>query len=495
MESITTAAKKKKRKKAKSRARARKKAEASSIEDGAASLPSLETEISSIQDSSTSIPSVAQGKASLDTETSSIQDSAATIPSMMQGKDKDAPKSTIVGATERSTKDREKNERETKQNKKTKKKRKSSNHVPEERTITKLPPSAGTPEAETSNTSTPKNPNRKLPPTVPAQKTTKKVQSPVLSNTSATTNTSTNDDTPFCDSSIAAVDTIENTASKLMVKQTESQNVPKQPPNFNSGTVINATDCTGETPTGVSSVSKVDGAKRKLVGKKRKRARAPAKVRNTENLNNDASPKDDSGGTNSGDGEEEDGHIKDDDGNINEDDEGTGSEADRTLITRKNRERDHVKWGTMFEALKEYRDENGQPTTVVPRITTNVSKLSTWVNNQRKAYHNKTLPLDRLERLKAINFVWVVHSSWENMYEKLVAFKENHGHANVPQSYKNDPQLGKWVNNQRNRLGPKAKPKMKKKEEQQKQRELLNKLGFVWCLHKNKAKRRAIRKT
>jgi len=38
---------------------------------------------------------------------------------------------------------------------------------------------------------------------------------------------------------------------------------------------------------------------------------------------------------------------------------------------------------------------------------------------------------------------------WEEMYQRLVAYKTEHKDTNVPQSYKKDPKLGKWVNAQR----------------------------------------------
>ena len=36
------------------------------------------------------------------------------------------------------------------------------------------------------------------------------------------------------------------------------------------------------------------------------------------------------------------------------------------------------------------------------------------------------------------------------MYQRLVAYKKEHNHAMVPTNYKEDPQLGHWVHNQRN---------------------------------------------
>jgi hypothetical protein len=39
--------------------------------------------------------------------------------------------------------------------------------------------------------------------------------------------------------------------------------------------------------------------------------------------------------------------------------------------------------------------------------------------------------------------------TWEESFELLKGFKEEHGHCNVPDKYKEDPKLGKWVSKQR----------------------------------------------
>jgi hypothetical protein len=37
-----------------------------------------------------------------------------------------------------------------------------------------------------------------------------------------------------------------------------------------------------------------------------------------------------------------------------------------------------------------------------------------------------------------------LHERWEEMFERLRAFKEKTGHCNVPNRYAEDPQLGFW---------------------------------------------------
>ena len=42
------------------------------------------------------------------------------------------------------------------------------------------------------------------------------------------------------------------------------------------------------------------------------------------------------------------------------------------------------------------------------------------------------------------------NARWEEMYQRLVAYKKEHKNTRVPQTYNVDPKLGTWVHNQRN---------------------------------------------
>lgn len=81
------------------------------------------------------------------------------------------------------------------------------------------------------------------------------------------------------------------------------------------------------------------------------------------------------------------------------------------------------------------------------------------------------MSVERQARLNALGFVlWsVLDDSWLQRYEELKVYKRACGNCLVPQRYKKNPQLGRWVNNQRNR---------KKKLPQEKI--LLDSLGFKW---------------
>merc|ERR1712232_322940 len=138
-------------------------------------------------------------------------------------------------------------------------------------------------------------------------------------------------------------------------------------------------------------------------------------------------------------------------------------------------------------------------------------KLGTWVNNQRTTYKQKRMTEEHSRLLSSIGFDWRIkrgpnnkkrsesfssddgakngdnsssaethnnsfqsssndcdddndgvddigcdsmtprsqRSNWNEMYQRLVAYKTEHGDANVPYRYERDPKLGPWVSNQR----------------------------------------------
>ena len=88
-------------------------------------------------------------------------------------------------------------------------------------------------------------------------------------------------------------------------------------------------------------------------------------------------------------------------------------------------------------------------------------------------------------RLESIGFKWSIRESpdevWEKKYNMLEAFKEKHGHCDVPKSNTEDMEmitLGRWVSKQR---------------EAHRRRKILRErftklesIGFKWSLRKTK---------
>ena len=70
---------------------------------------------------------------------------------------------------------------------------------------------------------------------------------------------------------------------------------------------------------------------------------------------------------------------------------------------------------------------------------------------------NPRLTEERLRRLESIGFEWKVRNKmkryydkqWQEMFERLLRFKEENGHCIVPKRYPPDMKLGTWVHTQR----------------------------------------------
>jgi hypothetical protein len=137
-------------------------------------------------------------------------------------------------------------------------------------------------------------------------------------------------------------------------------------------------------------------------------------------------------------------------------------------------DRHHQRWEDHFQALLEYKVEhNGS--TAVPQTYKKKPELGIWVHRQRTKYFDGSLRQDRKDRLNSVGFVWQVTKfvPWEDMYRRLIYYKQQFGTTQVPRPYKDDPALGYWVYNQRQ--------KCKKKE----RIKLLNDIGFVWSTNRS----------
>ncbi len=100
-------------------------------------------------------------------------------------------------------------------------------------------------------------------------------------------------------------------------------------------------------------------------------------------------------------------------------------------------------------------------------------KLGHWAQGQRENFQANKLSPDRIERLRALGFTFnPFDARWEEMFDRLQAFKKAHGHCNPPNRFKEDPELGIWTANHR------AKYTANKLSPDRIQR--LNSLGFEW---------------
>lgn len=120
-----------------------------------------------------------------------------------------------------------------------------------------------------------------------------------------------------------------------------------------------------------------------------------------------------------------------------------------TTSTSSSKKRKRRTWEDMYAELKEHYEQHGSC-----NGSSNQS-LRTWMSDQRKK--RQTLTARQVGLLNAVGFDWSTieernEQAWQGMFTRLCKFKEQHGHANVSATYRDDPKLGTWVNNQRQRF-------------------------------------------
>lgn len=146
-------------------------------------------------------------------------------------------------------------------------------------------------------------------------------------------------------------------------------------------------------------------------------------------------------------------------------------------------------WKIYFAKMKQFYEEHGH--CMVPRESPD-HKLGDWVTEQRRQFKYMkegkptTLTNERKKQLDELEFVWQVRhrTAWNDSYDKLVKYKEEHGDCLVPQHYKNDKSLGKWVAKQREqyRFYKQGKHSFLTPD----RRESLEGIGFVWSVRESK---------
>ncbi len=136
--------------------------------------------------------------------------------------------------------------------------------------------------------------------------------------------------------------------------------------------------------------------------------------------------------------------------------------------------RHSVNWEEMFRALEAFRKECGHC-----QVQANFRKnpqLGRWVAMQRYRRKIGEMPQNQIDRLEKIGFVWSpTDVGWNRMYQKLVQFKQQQGHCDVPSVWPPDPRLASWVANQRHRrkTGTLLPERAKRMDD----------LGFAWALY------------
>ncbi|WP_298705576.1 DEAD/DEAH box helicase [uncultured Variovorax sp.] len=122
----------------------------------------------------------------------------------------------------------------------------------------------------------------------------------------------------------------------------------------------------------------------------------------------------------------------------------------------------------LLAQLEKFRQENGHCN--VPQSPP--SGLGRWVNRQRAMAKQPGYPKELRACLDAMGFVWEAGTGVrsEQRLVELIAFKQEHGHCNVPGNYPGG--LGEWASQQR--------VKAKKPGYPEDRRARLDAIGFVW---------------
>lgn len=105
-------------------------------------------------------------------------------------------------------------------------------------------------------------------------------------------------------------------------------------------------------------------------------------------------------------------------------------------------------WEDMIIQLREYFTKYGNCD--VPQQYKANQKFANWCTTQRGLYNKNKLSQDRIVSLQVLGFVWnPLECEWQNMFRSMNEYKITYGNCNVPKRYNDDPDLGRWCQQQR----------------------------------------------
>ncbi|VEU35206.1 unnamed protein product [Pseudo-nitzschia multistriata] len=108
-------------------------------------------------------------------------------------------------------------------------------------------------------------------------------------------------------------------------------------------------------------------------------------------------------------------------------------------------------WQRCFNKFKKLQCENKEQETL-PKIREGDPHLHSWIDQQRKAYKKGTMPSEREDLLRSINFVFDPNDArWWKNYQNLHRYQKEHGDTMVPlvDDDESPNYLGQWVARQR----------------------------------------------
>lgn len=132
-------------------------------------------------------------------------------------------------------------------------------------------------------------------------------------------------------------------------------------------------------------------------------------------------------------------------------------------------------WEVSFEALKAFKAEHGNCDVPVGYITSEGVRLRRWLDCHRQMARLPNYPSERRARLEALGVVLNLQdAAWDHHCEALRAYKDAHGHCNVPKGFvcADGLKLGRWLQNHRVYAKEESYP--------QDRRTRLESIGVVW---------------
>ena len=115
------------------------------------------------------------------------------------------------------------------------------------------------------------------------------------------------------------------------------------------------------------------------------------------------------------------------------------------------RQRNRASWETMLQRFEEHQTSVRKNSNISRDIFKKNPALANWIKNNRAAYKKGLITHERKHRLNIAGFEWRLRNEypWEEMFDRLVAYKESYKNTNVPRIYKKDTKLANWVQTQR----------------------------------------------
>jgi len=142
-------------------------------------------------------------------------------------------------------------------------------------------------------------------------------------------------------------------------------------------------------------------------------------------------------------------------------------QTNKPTTERKRQRKITPRWEAKFRLLLEYKRKFKH--TRVPQHSVEYRALAIWVKDQRYRYSKGKIQQEKIDALKSIGFEWDPgKEEWMKNYNRLVVYKQTYGTTRVPQEWKKDPQLARWVKNQQQRCNMEYRI------------DLLNEIDFVW---------------